>query len=151
MRTSKRAAHITFIYICTDITAIFSKKQTPMSLNQSKFTSPTLLLPADNGPQQEGDRPHSFDYMAAEERVHDDEAGAKEYIDALVEQTAPGCYAQGLASLTVDAEAAPSLQARLPVLLSSSWSTWALDSGHSSYNPGPWCCFGLSSHPPHAS
>lgn len=62
--------------------------------------------------QPSADAAQQFDYMAAEEEEQDDEAGAKDYIDALVERTAPGCYAPGLAALASNAEAAIALRVR---------------------------------------
>ena len=58
--------------------------------------------------------------MAAEEGGNGDEVAAQQHIDALVERTAPGCYAPGLAALTTDVAAVEPLRVRRSEWLSLS-------------------------------
>ena len=60
--------------------------------------------------QRRGSSAEQFDYMAAEEDEQEDEAAAKQYIDALLEKSMPGCFAASLAALASATEVAVSLR-----------------------------------------
>lgn len=80
---------------------------------------PYLL--AAEGEQGKGDDAEQIiDYMAAEEGGNGDESAAQQYVDALVERTAPGCYNPGLAALVADAEAGEPIRVQPPTCLSLS-------------------------------